>query len=407
MTPGKLFSLPYISEEIMSSAIAPGAERQTYPYFTEEHAMLRETVKQFCLREIAPHAEEWDEEGIFPREIFKKAGELGLFGIRIDPKWGGSGLDWWATAAYLEGLSYANSGGVGMALMVQSDITLPALEELGTDEQKEEFLKPAVAGDYIAALGVSEPGGGSDVANLKTRARIDGDDFVISGQKLWITNGTRADFIILAVRTGGEGHKGISLVLFPTKTKGFSVGKKLKKIGNLSSDTAELFFDNCRIPRRYLLGELNKGFYYTMINFQGERLAAALSALYRMERALEYAINYGKEREAFGQPVGSFQVWRHRFAEHLTSVEAAKWLCYRALDLMNRKEKCVREITMAKLFCSELDQRVMYDCMQIMGGFAYTTEYPIGRAWRDARLNTIGAGTSEIMKEIIAKDAKL
>jgi citronellyl-CoA dehydrogenase len=391
----------------MSSAIAPVTEQQTYPYFTEEHAMLRETVKQFCLKEIAPHTEEWDEAGIFPREIFKKAGDLGLFGIRIDPKWGGSGLDWWATAAYLEGLSYTNNGGVGMALMVQSDITLPALEELGTDEQKEEFLKPAVAGDYIAALGISEPSGGSDVANLKTRARIEGDDFVISGQKLWITNGTRADFIILAVRTGVEGHKGISMVLFPTKTKGFSVGKKLKKIGNLSSDTAELFFDNCRVPRRYLLGELNRGFYYTMINFQGERLAAALGALYKMERALEYAINYGKEREAFGQPIVSFQVWRHRFAEHMTSIEAAKWLCYRALDVMNRKEKCVREITMAKLFCSELDQRVMYDCMQIMGGFAYTTEYPLGRAWRDARLGTIGAGASEIMKEIIAKDAKL
>src|SRR6185503_18274297 len=192
-----------------------------FPYFTEEHDMLRDTVKKFVRAEIAPHAEEWDEAGIFPKELFKKAAARGLFGIRIDPKWGGAGLDWWATAAYLEGLSYTNNGGVGMALLVQSDITLPALEELGTDEQKEEFLKPAVAGDYIAALGISEPSGGSDVANLKTRARIDGDDFVISGQKLWITNGTRADFIILAVRTGAEGHKGISLVIFPTDVKGF------------------------------------------------------------------------------------------------------------------------------------------------------------------------------------------
>jgi citronellyl-CoA dehydrogenase len=390
----------------MSTASAP-VTQETYPYFTEEHAMLRETVKQFCLKEIAPHAEEWDDAGIFPKDIFKKAGDLGLFGIRIDPRWGGSGLDWWATAAYLDGLSYANNGGVAMALMVQSDITLPVLEELGTDEQREEFLKPAVAGDLIAALGISEPSGGSDVANIKTRARVEGDDFVISGQKLWITNGTRADFIILAVRTGEEGHKGISMVLLPTDIKGFSVGKKLKKIGNLSSDTAELFFDNCRVPKRYLLGELNRGFYYTMINFQGERLAAALGAVYKMERALEYAIAYGKERYAFGQPVGAFQVWRHRFAEHMTSIEAAKWLAYRALDLANRGEKCLREITMAKLFASDLDQKVMYDCMQIMGGFAYTTEYPIGRAWRDARLNTIGAGTSEIMKEIIAKDAKL
>lgn len=382
-------------------------EAPAFPYFNEEHAMLRETVKQFCLKEIAPYGEEWDEAGIFPRELFKKAGDLGLFGIRTDPKWGGSGLDWWATAAYVDGLSYANNGGVGMALMVQSDMTLPALEELGTDEQREEFLKPAVAGDYIAALGISEPGGGSDVANIKTRARFDGDDLVISGQKLWITNGTRSDFILLAVRTGDEGYKGISFVIFPTKTPGFSVGKKLKKIGNLSSDTAELFFDNCRVPRRYLLGELNKGFYYVMQNFQGERLVAALGAVHKMERAMEFAINYGKEREAFGQPIGSFQVWRHRFAEHLTSIEAGKWLCYRALDLINRGQEAVREITMAKLFCCDLDQKVMYDCMQIMGGFAYTTEYPIGRAWRDGRLNTIGGGASEIMKEIIAKLSKL
>ncbi|HEX9002583.1 MAG TPA: acyl-CoA dehydrogenase family protein [Blastocatellia bacterium] len=391
----------------MSQATRQALDIPTFPYFTEEHGMLRETVKQFSEREIAPHAEEWDEAGIFPRELFKKAGDLGLFGIRTDPRWGGNGLDWWATAAYLEGLSYANNGGVVMALMVQSDMTLPVLEELGTDEQRELFLKPAVAGDFIAALGVSEPGGGSDVANIKTRAVVDGEDFVISGQKLWITNGTRSDFILLAVRTGEEGYKGISFVVFPTSTPGFSVGKKLKKVGNLSSDTAELFFDNCRIPRRYLLGELNKGFYYVMQNFQGERLVAALGAVYKMERAIEYAVAYGKERKAFGQPIGSFQVWRHKFAEHLASVEAAKWLCYRALDLINRGEPAVKEITMAKLFCCDLDQKVMYDCMQIMGGFAYTTEYPIGRAWRDARLNTIGGGASEIMKEIIAKQCKL
>ena len=390
----------------MSIAIQAATD-QVFPYFTEEHEMLRVTVREFARREIAPHTEEWDEAGIFPREIFKKAADLGLFGIRIDPRFGGSGLDWWATTAYLEGLSYSNNGGVNMALMVQSDITLPALDELGTEEQKEEFLKPAVEGEYIAALGISEPGGGSDVAALKTRARIDGDDFVISGQKLWITNGTRADFIILAVRTGEDGHRGVSLVLFPTKTNGFTVGKKLKKVGNLSSDTAELFFDNCRIPRRYLLGELNKGFYYTMHNFQGERLASAIGAVASMERALEYAISYGREREAFGHPIGQFQVWKHKFAELMTSVEGAKWLAYRAVDLMNRGERCVREITMAKLLTSDLSQRVMYDCMQIFGGFGYTTEYPISRLWRDVRLHTIGAGTSEIMKEIIAKEAKL
>ena len=382
----------------------PAAE---FPYFTEEHEMIRRTVKQFCREEIAPYAEEWDLEGIFPRELFKKAANLGLFGIRIGPEWGGLGLDWWASAAYLESMAYADSGSVSMALMVQSEITLPVLDELGTAEQKEEFLRPSVAGDWIAALGISEPGGGSDVAALKTRARIDGDELVISGQKLWITNGTRADFIILAVRTGGEGHKGVSLVLFPTKTNGFSVGKKLKKVGNMASDTAELFFDECRIPTRYVLGELNKGFYYIMHNFQGERLAAALGAVSAAEKAVRYALDYGAERNAFGQPIRNFQVWRHRFAEHLTNIEAGKWLTYRALDLMNRGEKCVREVTMAKLYSSELSQKVMYDCMQMFGGFGYTTEYPIGRSWRDVRLNTIGAGTSEIMKEIIAKEDKI
>jgi len=387
-------------------AIATEAKHE-FPYFTEEHEMIRQTVKRFCREEIAPYAEEWDLEGIFPRELFKKAANLGLFGIRIAPEWGGLGLDWWASAAYLEAMAYADSGSISMALMVQSEITLPVLDELGTREQKEEFLRPAVAGDWIAALGISEPGGGSDVAALKTRARIDGDDLVISGQKLWITNGTRADFIILAVRTGGEGHKGVSLVLFPTKTGGFSVGKKLKKVGNMASDTAELFFDECRIPKRYVLGEINKGFYYIMHNFQGERLAAALGALSGSEKAVRYALDYGAERTAFGQPIRNYQVWRHRFAEHLTNIEAGRWLTYRALDLMNRGQKCVREVTMAKLFTSELSQKVMYDCMQMFGGFGYTTEYPIGRAWRDVRLNTIGAGTSEIMKEIIAKEDKI
>jgi citronellyl-CoA dehydrogenase len=391
----------------MSDVLVAAEAKTEYPYFTEEHEMIRRTVKRFCLEEIAPHAEEWDHEGIFPRDLFKKAANIGLFGIRLDTEFGGSGLDWWASAAYMEAMAYSDSGSVNMALMVQSEITLPVLAELGTREQKEEFLRPAIAGDTIAALGISEPGGGSDVAALKTRARVDGGDLVISGQKLWITNGTRADFIILAVRTGGEGYKGVSLVLFPTKTKGFSVGKKLKKVGNMASDTAELFFDECRIPKRHILGEQDKGFYYVMNNFQGERLAAAILALAASEKAVRDALDYGANRKAFGQPIRTFQVWRHRFAEHLTNIEAGRWLTYRALDLLNRKQKSVREVTMAKLFTSELSQKVMYDCMQLFGGFGYTTDYPIGRAWRDVRLNTIGAGTSEIMKEILAKEEKI
>jgi citronellyl-CoA dehydrogenase len=268
-------------------------------------------------------------------------------------------------------------------------------------------MRPAIAGEWIGALGISEPGGGSDVAALRTTARTDGDELVISGQKLWITNGTRADFIVLAVRTGEAGHKGVSLVLFPTRTEGFSVGKKLKKVGNLCSDTAELFFDDCRIPARYILGEKNRGFYYIMHNFQGERLASALMMTASMARCLELAVEYGRERSAFGNPIGSYQVWRHKFAEHRTSLEAARWLVYHAVDLENRGQRAVREITMAKLYTSELAQRLSYDCMQIFGGFGYTTEYPISRYWRDLRLYTVGAGTSEIMKEIIAKEDAL
>ncbi|HLJ50202.1 MAG TPA: acyl-CoA dehydrogenase family protein [Bryobacteraceae bacterium] len=391
----------------MSAAVQQQPQTSEFPYFTEEHQLIRQTVTRFCKEEIAPHAAEWDEEGIFPRELFKKAGDLGLFGIRIDPKWGGSGLDWWASTAYLEAMRASESGSVSMAFMVQSDLTIPVIQELGTPEQQEEFIPRAVSGEWIGALGISEPGGGSDVAAIKTHARRDGDELVISGQKLWITNGTRADFIVLAVRTGGEGHRGVSLVLFPTKTKGFSVGKKLKKIGNLASDTAELFFDECRIPASNILGEMGRGFYYIMENFQGERLAAAIGALASSEKAVRDAIEYGKQRTAFGQPVGKFQVWRHRFAEHLTAVEAGRWLVYRAVDLMNRGNRAVREITMAKLYTSELSQKIAYDCMQIYGGFAYTNEYAIGRLWRDVRLNTIGAGTSEIMKEILAKEEKL
>src|SRR5262245_45083273 len=337
-----------------------------FPYFTEEHELIRQTVARFCKEEIAPYAAEWDEEGIFPRELFTKAGALGMFGIRIDPRWGGSGQDWWATAAYVEAMAHSDSGSINMAFLVQSDMALPVIEELGTEEQKAEFIPRAVSGEWIGALAISEPGGGSDVAAIKTRGRIEGDDLIVSGQKLWITNGTRADTIVLAVRTGGEGHKGISLVLFPTRTKGFSVGKKLKKIGNLASDTAELFFDECRVPVRNILGEKDRGFYYIMENFQGERMVASIGSLAGMDKALRNAIEYGRTRTAFGSPIGKFQVWKHRFAEHLTAVEAGRWLVYHAVDLVNRRQRAVKEITMAKLYTSDLAQKVAYDCMQIM-----------------------------------------
>ncbi len=379
---------------------------QTYPYFADEHEMIRATVKRFCLEEVAPNAQQWEDEGHYPIELFKKAARIGLFGIRTDPQWGGVGMDWWATAAAYDALRYTDFPSLNIGLMVQADLTIPLIEDLGTDEHKREFMQPAVAGDRILALGISEPDCGSDVASIRTTAREEGGDFVLNGQKLWITNGAIADTILLVVRTADERHRGLSLVLFPTDTAGFSVGKKVSKVGHVASDTAHLFFDDCRIPKRYLLGRKNRGFYYIMGHFQGERLATSLLVLAFIDRAMELAIRYARERVAFGHPIIRNQVWRHLFAEHRANTEAARWLVYRALDLLNRDKKADREISMAKLFVTDLAQRITYDCMQAFGGFGYTTEYPIGRIWRDMRLYTIGAGTSEIMKEILAKQER-
>jgi len=371
--------------------------------FTDEHQAFRKAVRAWVEKELAPHALEWDRAGIFPREVFKQCGELGFLGINHDPKYGGSGLDYWYVTVFGEEIVRSLNAGVNMALLVQGQMATPIINAIGTDEQKREFLAPALTGDKIAALGVSEPGAGSDVANIKTTARRVGDDYVINGSKMWITNGTRADFITLAVRTGEAGYGGISLLTFPTDVKGFSVSKKLDKVGNLASDTAILFFEDCRIPARYVLGEENEGFYHIMTNFQGERLVAAITAVSGMEQMVQESIRYGHEREAFGRPIIKYQVWRHKFVEHLTAIEAAKRLTYHAVDLFDRKEDPVKEISMAKLFAGDLAQRVAYDCQQFYGGMGYIEETHIARAWRDLRLITIGGGTSEIMKEIISK----
>ncbi len=372
-------------------------------FFTPEHEAFRKSVRQWVERELAPHALEWDRAGIFPAEVFKQAGELGFLGISHDPKYGGSGLDYWYVTAFTEELVRSHNAGVNMALLVQSQMATPIINEIGTDEQKRLFLEPALKGEKIAALGVSEPSVGSDVANLKTTARRVGDDYVINGSKMWITNGTRADFITLAVRTGEPGYGGVSLLTFPTDVKGFGVSKKLDKVGNLSSDTAILYFEDCKVPARYLLGEENEGFYHVMTNFQGERLTAAIIAAAGMEQMVNDAIAYGNDRQAFGRPLIKYQVWRHKFVEHLAHIEAAKRLTYHAVELFDRKESPVKEISMAKLVTGDLAQKVAYDCQQFFGGMGYIEETNIARAWRDIRLITIGGGTSEIMKEIISK----
>jgi alkylation response protein AidB-like acyl-CoA dehydrogenase len=371
--------------------------------FTDDHRAFRRTVRELCERELAPHAREWDEAGLFPRELFQRFGELGYFGIRQPERWGGSGLDYWYVVAYVEELARSRSAGLNMAMLVQGEMATPVIADLGTDEQKRLFLMPALRGEKIAALAISEPDAGSDVAAIRTTARRDGDDLVVNGSKTWITNGTRADFLTLAVRTGEAGYGGLSLLTFPTDVKGYAVSKKLEKVGNHASDTALLFFEDCRVPRRFLLGEENQGFAHIMQNFQGERLAAALMAVAAMDLMMEDTIAYGRERRAFGRPLVSMQVWRHKLAEHRSAIEAARWLTYRAADLFNRGEPAVKEISMAKLVACDLAQRVAYDCMQLHGGMGYVVETDVARAWRDVRLLTIGGGTSEIMKEIVAK----
>lgn len=374
-------------------------------FFREEHEMFRKSVEQWLAKEVAPHVEEWERAELFPREVFKRAGELGFLGAHYPEDVGGAGGDWWYGAAWGEALVKGRCAGLAMALMVQTDMATPIIGELGTREQKEEFLAPALRGEKIAALGVSEPNCGSDVASIRTTARRVDGDYVINGAKCWITNGTRADFITLAVRTGAEnsGFGGVSLVTFPTDTKGFSVTRKIKKMGNHSSDTAELSFEDCRIPARYLLGEENHGFYYIMMNFQGERLIAACSAVAGAQQCLDETIQYTTDRTAFGRPILKFQVWRHQFAQLATEIEGARWLTYRACDLFNRKEDAVKEITMAKLLAGELACKVADRCLQAHGGFGYSDEFPISRYYRDVRLVTIGGGTSEIMREIISK----
>jgi citronellyl-CoA dehydrogenase len=375
-----------------------------FPPWTDEHDQLRQMVQEYATKELAPHSEEWDKAGHFPhKEILQQLAELGLLGIRFDPEYDGLGLDWWASVAYIEGLAHSRNAGVIMSLAVHTDMSTPIINEIASHELKEEFLRPAINGEMMGALGITEPDSGSDVGSISTTAKKDGDDYIINGAKTFITNGAIADFITMAVRTGGEGHAGISLVVFPTNTPGFTVGRKLNKLGTRSVDSSELHFEDCRIPQRYRIGQENAGFFYIMTNFQGERLVAALMANKSMELAIKDAIKYGNDRKCFGRPITKFQVWRHKFAEHVTALEAAKALTYMAVQKVQEGKDPTKLVSMAKLYSGDLAQKVIYDCQQVHGGYGFVDEYDISRAYRDTRLLTIGGGTSEVMKEIIWK----
>ncbi len=372
--------------------------------FTEEHELFRSQVRAWVERELAPHADEWEKAKEFPVEVFRRMGALGFIGPHYPEDCGGGGGDWWHACVVAEELPRCRSAGVTMAMLVQADMATPVIADLGTKEQKDEFLRPALKGERIAALGVSEPGAGSDVAGIRTTARRVGDEYVVSGQKTFITNGARADFVTLVVKTEPDkGYGGVSVLLFPTDVKGFHVGRKLEKIGNHSSDTAELFFEDCRVPARYLLGEENQGFYYVMKNFQGERLVASVSGVAGAQLMLDKTLEYCRDRKAFGKSILGFQVWRHRFVDLLTEIEAARRLTYHAVDLFDRKVECLREITMAKLFAGQVVTKTADECLQAHGGWGYIEEFDVARHWRDSRLLTIGGWTNEIMREILSK----
>lgn len=382
--------------------------QRKWTQFTDEHDMFRKAVRDFAVKELAPHADEWEKERYFPDDVFKRMGELGFLGGRYPEELGGSGGDIWHTACLAEELPHCQMAGLTMGILVQSDMATPIIGEIGSDEQKEEFLKPAIAGDKIAALGVSEPDAGSDVAGIRTTAKKDGDDYIINGQKTWITNGTRADFITLAARTqtpeeAGFRYGGISLFTFPTDTPGFEVAGKLEKIGNHCSDTAELFFQDCRIPKRYLLGEEGMGFIYIMQNFQGERLVGALSGNAGAQMVLDKTVQYLNERNAFERPLIGFQVVRHKLVDMDLKLETGRCLTYHAADLFNRGIESQREISQAKLYVAQNSMEVIDECVQLHGGMGYVEEGPVARAWRDARLLRIGGGADEIMKEIISR----
>ena len=372
---------------------------------TDEHKMLAESLRQLIDTEINPHVDAWEEEQIFPaREVFKKLGDAGFLGIHFPEDVGGGGLDYSYTVVAAETYGHIGCGGVPMEIGVQSDMCTPALARYGSDELKEEFLKPTFKGDRVGCLGVSESSAGSDVAAIRTTARVDGDDYVISGEKMWITNGYQADWICLLANTGdGPPHKNKSLIVVPLDAPGVERSQKLHKLGMWSSDTAQLFFDEVRVPRRYRIGEEGRGFVYQMEQFQEERLWGAANALVGMEEVVRATIDYTRDRQAFGRSILDNQVVHFRLAELQTEVEALRALVYRATDLYLEGQDVTRLASMAKLKAGRLSREVCDSCIQYWGGQGYMWESRVSRALRDTRLLSIGGGADEIMLGIIAK----
>lgn len=376
--------------------------------FSEEHEAFRRTLRPWVEREIKPYAARWDEAEEFPLELYRKAAELGLFGLKYEEAWGGTNAGFLYEAVMHEELSKCGSGGVAAGLGAQATIATAPIHRYGSDDLKRRFLTPAIKAEKLGAFAVTEPGAGSDVAGLRTTAVRDGEHYVLNGTKTYITNGVRADYVIAACKTDpAKGHRGLSMIIVEKGTQGFGVSKKLKKVGWRASDTAELFFDDCRVPVANLLGVENDGFAQIMGNFQWERLSLALGAVGAADDILQGAVRYTRDRKAFGQSVSSFQVIRHRLAEMATELEAARQLTYHALRLHAAGEWALAQTAMAKRYATEMCCRLADQSLQLHGGAGYMMEYDIQRHWRDARLGPIGGGTSEIMNEIIAKSMGL
>lgn len=372
--------------------------------FNDDHDLFRQSVKKFIENEITPHVREWERAGGLPRSLHKRMGEMGYLGVKFPEEYGGSGLDAVTEAVLIEEITKCGAGGVSASLLSSPGIALTKIWLFGNDAQKENYLVPGIQGDQISALAVTEPNGGSDVAGMKTTAKKSGDHYILNGSKTFITNGVNADFVIVAAKTAEEPkHRNISLFIVETDSEGYSVGKNLKKLGWRSSDTAELYFDQVKVPAENLLGNENEGFRYIMQDFQYERIHMALSSVALAELALEDTIRYSKERTQFDQPLSKFQVLRHKMVDMAVDIAKAKNITYRALDLYNRSEDVVTHATMAKAYATEMVQRVTDTAVQIHGGNGYMMEYPVQRYWRDARIQSIGGGTTQVMREILAK----
>jgi citronellyl-CoA dehydrogenase len=373
--------------------------------FTPEHEQVRRTLERFIEQELNPHVDEWEEAGIFPaHEVFRRLGALGLLGLTKPEACGGAGLDYSYAVLMAETLGNIRCGGVPMAIGVQTDMATPALARFGSDELRAEFLVPAIAGEAVACIGVSEPGAGSDVASIRTSARRDGGDYVLNGGKLWITNGTQADWMCCLANTGeGHPHRNKSLIVVPMKTRGVRVERKLRKIGMNSSDTAQIHFDDVRVPVRHLIGQEGQGFTYQMLQFQEERLWGAANALRGLDLAVRDTIAYTRERRIFGRPVLDNQVVHFTLAELQTEIEALRALVYRATDLYVAGHDVTPLASMAKLKAGRLTREVADRCLQYWGGMGYTWDNPVSRLYRDGRLASIGGGADEVMLSIVCK----